>query len=204
MADSKRVVAEALRFGVGKVTPDEVWKALERRGMVTRQVGEDVLCTSLDTLAEEVLLVNFVRSGRDRHAPLLAGEIKFGDGKLSAEQRAANFMSAKAFIERVAFSLGEFAELFGNSQTWGYRQIYSGKVKAITDHGRVLIPAAETDAVLQKAGIYDGIKLKVVKTKSEIQALAPQLSNAWRTFLVARRQLNRRTRTTKFSSLAKR
>ena len=89
VADTKRVVAEALRYGVGKVTPDAVWKALERRNMITRQVGSELLCTSLDALVEEISLVNFVRSGRDMHAPLVAGEIKFGDKKLSAEQRAA-------------------------------------------------------------------------------------------------------------------
>lgn len=36
-----------------------------------------------------------------------------------------------------AYSPSEFAELFGKSQTWGYRQIYAGKVNAITEHGRV-------------------------------------------------------------------
>ena len=89
VAETKRMVAEALRFGVGKVTPDAVWKALEGRGMITRQVGGEMLCTSLDALAEEVSLVNFVRSGRDMHAPLVPGETQFSDSKLSAEQRAA-------------------------------------------------------------------------------------------------------------------
>lgn len=97
-------------------------------------------------------------------------------------------MAIKAPLERVAFSPGEFAELFGKSQTWGYRQIYAGKVKAITEHGRILIPAAEVDAILQTAGIYDGGKPKPTKTKAEIQKLTPVLSDAWRSFLNARRQ----------------
>ena len=41
----------------------------------------------------------------------------------------------KAPLERVAFSPGEFAALFGKEQTLGYRQIYAGKVKAISEHG---------------------------------------------------------------------
>ncbi len=57
---------------------------------------------------------------------------------------------------RVAYSPGEFAELFGKSQTWGYRQIYAGKVKAITEHGRILIPATEVERLLESAGIYHG------------------------------------------------
>ena len=96
-------------------------------------------------------------------------------------------MATKTTFERVAFSPGEFAELFGKSQTWGYRQIYAGKVKAITEHGRILIPAAEVDAILKTAGIYDGLKPKPLKSKTDIQSLAPQLQDAWKNFLVARR-----------------
>ena len=91
-------------------------------------------------------------------------------------------------FNRVAFSPGEFAKLFGKSQTWGYRQIYSGKVKAITEHGRILIPAAEVDAILKTAGVYDGLKAKPAKSKAEIQKLTPRLQNAWQSFLAVRRQ----------------
>ena len=112
-------------------------------------------------------------------------------------------MTTKPELQRVAFSPGEFAQLFGKSQTWGYRQIYAGKVKAITEHGRTLIPAAEVDAILQTAGIFDGSKPKPVKTKSEFQALAPQLPNAWRSFLAARRQLTPPTKSSTQAAAAK-
>lgn len=97
-------------------------------------------------------------------------------------------MTVKLSLDRVAFSPGEFAKLFGKSQTWGYRQIYGGKVKAITEHGRILIPAGEVDAILKSAGVYDGLKPKTAKSKAEIQKLAPRLQNAWQSFLAARRQ----------------
>ena len=96
-------------------------------------------------------------------------------------------MVAKTPLERVACSPGEFATLFGKSQTWGYRQIYAGKVKTITDHGRILIPAAEVDAILKAAGVYNGIKPKPARTKAESQKLTPKLGDAWSVFLVARR-----------------
>jgi len=85
-------------------------------------------------------------------------------------------------LKRVAFSPGEFASLFGKSQTWGYRQIYAGKVKTIAQHGRFLIPAAEVERILDKAGTYDGLKLKMK---------APKQGNkhdAWRRFLTERRK----------------
>ena len=106
-------------------------------------------------------------------------------------------MADASELKRVAFSPGEFAKLFGKSKTWGYRQIYAGKVKAITEFGRTLIAAAEVESILRTAGIFDGAKPKPVKTKREIEALAPQLPNAWRSFLAARRQQNPPTKPTK-------
>jgi hypothetical protein len=91
-------------------------------------------------------------------------------------------MAVKAKFERVAFSPGEFAALFGKSQTWGYRQIYAQKVKAVTDHGRILIPAAEVDRILDKAGMYSGLKPKVPKKDAEW--------NGWREFVERRRTIN--------------
>ena len=54
-------------------------------------------------------------------------------------------------MERVAYTPKEFADLFGRSQTWGYRKIYDGTVKVITEHGRKLIPASEVDKILDSA-----------------------------------------------------
>lgn len=90
-------------------------------------------------------------------------------------------------MDRVTFSPGEFAELFGKSQTWGYRQIYAGKVKTITEYGRILIPAAEVDRILASAGRYNGLKKKPSRTKAEIQALKPELKSAWSEFLAKSR-----------------
>ena len=60
-------------------------------------------------------------------------------------------------MNRVAYTPKEFAALFGKSQTWGYRQIQAGKVNAIKDYGRILIPAEEVERVLSSAGRYLGI-----------------------------------------------
>jgi hypothetical protein len=55
--------------------------------------------------------------------------------------------------EPVALSPREFAALFGKEQTWGYRQIYAGKVKTITEYGRTMIPAAEVERIVGAAAI---------------------------------------------------
>lgn len=88
---------------------------------------------------------------------------------------------------RVAYSPGEFAELFGKSQTWGYRQIYAGKVNAITEHGRILIPASEVERILQSAGIYNGKPTKTVKKGRD--KLPPEQESIWRRFVKMRTEL---------------
>ena len=72
-------------------------------------------------------------------------------------------MPEPSSLKRVAYSPTEFGALFGKAQTWGYRQIYAGKVKTITQHGRILIPAAEVERILAEAGIYNGEKKRVAK-----------------------------------------
>lgn len=94
--------------------------------------------------------------------------------------------------ERVAFSPGEFAALFGKEQTWGYRQLYSGKVKATTEYGRTMIPASEVERILATAGIYEGAKPKLPQTKADLQKLTPKLGRAWQRYLLERRQTGRK------------
>ena len=59
--------------------------------------------------------------------------------------------------------------MFGKSQTWGYRQLYAGKVKSITEYGRILIPASEVERILAEAGIYNGEKKRVAKEVSKAE-----------------------------------
>jgi hypothetical protein len=58
-------------------------------------------------------------------------------------------------VGRAAFSPSEFAALFGRHPSWGYRQLYSGRVAAITSLGRVLIPKSEVERVLALAERYN-------------------------------------------------
>lgn len=57
--------------------------------------------------------------------------------------------------ERLGYSPSEFAALFGRSPTWGYRQIYAGRVKPIADCGRIIIPRAEIELVLARRREYN-------------------------------------------------
>jgi hypothetical protein len=64
--------------------------------------------------------------------------------------------SAIPLAERAGFSPREFSLLFGKQKVWGYRQIYQGRVKAITQFGRMMIPRSEVDRILATAVRYNG------------------------------------------------
>src|SRR5213592_2073920 len=57
--------------------------------------------------------------------------------------------------ERLGYSPAEFAALFGRSPTWGYRQIYAGRVKPVADCGRLVIPRREIESVLARSREYN-------------------------------------------------
>jgi hypothetical protein len=58
-------------------------------------------------------------------------------------------------IDRAAYSPAEFAASCGRHPSWAYRLLYSGKIHAITELGRLLIPATEFERVLTMAQRYD-------------------------------------------------
>jgi hypothetical protein len=60
--------------------------------------------------------------------------------------------------EKVVLSPTEFSTLFGRHYTWGYWQIYAGKIKVITNLGRMMIPRSEVDRLLEDKEIYTGKK----------------------------------------------
>jgi hypothetical protein len=66
-----------------------------------------------------------------------------------------NYEIASTIAGRAALSPREFAESCGRHPSWAYRLLYGGKIRAITELGRILIPAAELERVLSLAQPYD-------------------------------------------------
>ncbi len=69
----KQLLAEALRFGVGAVTPAEVKTALNAHGVIRADIGGRTVVTTPEVLAEEQRMVAFARSGRGISDPLGGG-----------------------------------------------------------------------------------------------------------------------------------
>jgi len=57
--------------------------------------------------------------------------------------------------KRAAYSPAEFAASCGRHPSWAYRLLYGGKVRALTDLGRILIPASELERILATATPYN-------------------------------------------------
>ena len=56
---------------------------------------------------------------------------------------------------RLALSPREFGAALGKSTTFAYRQIYAGRIKPISDCGRMMIARSEVDRFLSRAAEYN-------------------------------------------------
>jgi conjugative relaxase-like TrwC/TraI family protein len=84
-----RIVAAALKFGVGSVTLNDVNREMQRRNFIQREIDGELKVTTAELVAEEALMIQRVRDGRSKLAPLLKGRLNFIQDFLSKEQREA-------------------------------------------------------------------------------------------------------------------
>lgn len=71
-----------------------------------------------------------------------------------AEKRIARSPKIEVpLLDRAAVTPNEFAALFGKQTTWGYRQIYAGKIAVIKTLGHTLIPRSEIQRLLGSAEV---------------------------------------------------
>jgi hypothetical protein len=68
--------------------------------------------------------------------------------------------------KRAAYSPAEFAASCGRHASWAYRLLYAGKVRALTDLGRILIPASELERLLSSAAPYNPQPRKIKTQQS--------------------------------------
>lgn len=99
-------------------------------------------------------------------------------------------------MAQAAYTPAEFAALFGKERTWAYRQLYAGKVVAITEFGRLLIPQKEVDKLIGSAEQYNGEKVKPRKKRGKPAKQTPQALDAkgWVAAIKQRRKPSSRQR----------
>jgi hypothetical protein len=57
--------------------------------------------------------------------------------------------------QRATLSPEEFAAQFGKQKIWAYRQIYAGRVKAITGFGNMMIPRTEVERIRNCSAVFE-------------------------------------------------
>jgi hypothetical protein len=75
--------------------------------------------------------------------------------RVQTQSRAAREPVPINLSERLALSPREFAAALGKSATFAYRQIYAGRIKPISDCGRMMISRGEIDHFLARAAEYN-------------------------------------------------
>jgi hypothetical protein len=63
--------------------------------------------------------------------------------------------TATQSVIRAALSPREFAASCGKHPSWAYRLLYAGKIQAITQFGRILIPTSELQRIVGTAEPYN-------------------------------------------------
>ena len=93
--------------------------------------------------------------------------------------------------DKVSYTPAEFAALFGKERTWGYRQIYAGKVNAVTVFGSIMIPVEEVEKAMKGASRY-GVSGNAVKRRAEKKTqrkIVKEANSAWKKHLLGIRQM---------------
>jgi hypothetical protein len=98
-------------------------------------------------------------------------------------------------MEKVTYTPAEFAKLFGKERTWAYRLLYKGKIIAVTEYGRTMIPGTEVQKIVSDAGRYLGANARAKKPepaksgkKKVAAAKAASPADNWREAIMQRRK----------------
>lgn len=145
-----RLLAAALEFGVGRVTPESLRNHLEHRvqdgNVLRRQLDGQTWVTTPTVLEEEQSMLRTVREGRGQHAPLKA-EHSIDDAALSAEQQDA--------VKHVLDSTDSVVIVRGRAGV-GKTRLMREVVAAIESTGRVVQAAAPTGMATHEVLRGDG------------------------------------------------
>lgn len=146
VVSEKRLMATALRYGVGSVKVDGVKREVDREEVITREVGGRRLSTTEQVLAEEKRMIAFARDGRGLYRRFAADQTITRDW-LSEEQAAA--------VRHVWESRDRVMAIRGGAGT-GKTALMKEAVEGLEAHGAAVVtlaPSAEASrGVLRDEG----------------------------------------------------
>jgi conjugative relaxase-like TrwC/TraI family protein len=162
----KRLKAEALRYGVGSVLPQDVAGLAQNEEVIAKERQGQVMATTRKTLKAEVAMLEFARNGHGQFSPL--GDANAELPGLSEEQRRA-----------ARFILGSRDRVVGirGAAGTGKTTMMKGTIDAIeqNEHGRgakvfVFAPSAQASrGVLRKDGFANAETLERLLIDEKLQ-----------------------------------
>ncbi|HEY4309316.1 MAG TPA: MobF family relaxase [Pirellulales bacterium] len=151
VVDERRLLALALRHGMGEVTPEGIRKEVDRRDLLKRAEADKTWVTTKGVLAEETSMIGWAVSGKQTCKPLARpGEIQLADQRLNSGQAQA--------VEHIVTSSDRVILLRGAAGT-GKTTLTTEAVHQLNARGKevvMLAPSAEASrGVLRREGFSE-------------------------------------------------
>lgn len=163
----RKLLASALRYGVGFITVEDLVQELPRHDLLIRERDGRQLVTTTAVLDEEARMLAFARSGRGRCLPLGSRQTPIDDSSLGSDQRAA--------VRHLLTSPDRVMLVRGAAGT-GKTALMKTAVEAIRANGkRVVTLAPSADAsrgVLRSEGFADADTVAKFLVDERLQELA--------------------------------
>lgn len=167
VVSEKRLLAEAMKHGLGAVTVEGVRKELASRKLLIKEQGGQRLVTTPEVLAEEERMIAFARDGRGTCKPFAASGTTPKDQRLNAGQRRA--------VEHILSSRDRVILVRGAAGT-GKTTLMQEAVASIKEGGHnvvVLAPSAGASrGVLRGEGFDNADTIAKFLLSKEMQAQA--------------------------------
>jgi conjugative relaxase-like TrwC/TraI family protein len=165
----KRLKAEALRFGVGSVTPEEIHDASHAKHIIRREVEGEMHVTTKNVVYEELAMINFAKAGRGAYNA-------FGNGRdglegLSGEQRKAaiHVLTSRDGVTGIRGAAGTGKT---HMMKAAIAAIEQGAIAPGGAHSRVFVFAPSAQAsrkVLRDEGFKDADTVEQLLTNTQMQ-----------------------------------
>jgi conjugative relaxase-like TrwC/TraI family protein len=161
----KALLEEALRFGVGALTPEDVKPELEGHGIIQARIGGRQVVTQKDVLEEEQAMVRFAKEGRGQCQTLGGGVAHRCKRDLNDEKKAA-LQTLLSSRDRVMMLVGKA----GTGKTTMLEELRD----ALAERGQELLVFAPTArasrGVLRAKGFGDADTVASLVKSKELQA----------------------------------
>ncbi len=165
VVSDKRLLATALRRGLGSLEVDAVKEAFARRTDVLRkQHADQTFCTTKEVLAEEAEIVAFAREGRGTAAPIARKRIRLERFGLNADQQAA--------VRHVLTSTDQVMLIRGAAGTGKTTLLRAAAEEIQSNNQKVHVFAPTSEAargVLRRDGFHDAETVAMLLKDQKLQ-----------------------------------